>query len=396
MSQNTHTRREFMQATGLSMLGLSLNAPANLLADGAIPPAKELTVYIGTYTTGKSEGIYQYRLDPASGMLKPAGVTKEVANPSFLAISPGRKHLYAVNEIKDYEGKKSGSVSAFAVDAKTGALKFLNRQPTEGAAPCHVIVDTSGKFVLVANYSGGNAIVFPVKSDGSLGPASDRVQHVGKGPDQKRQEGPHTHNVMLDKANRYAYISDLGIDKVMIYKFDSANGKLSAGQPFAASMPPGAGPRHFTFHPGGQYGYVINELNSTITAFAIDQSDGSLKELQTVPTLPSDFSGESYCADIHVSPNGKFLYGSNRGHDSIVVYAIDAGTGKLTYVAHTPVRGKWPRNFTIDLSGSLLLVANQHTSNVVSFRIDPQTGKLTATGSQIEVPDPVCILVVPA
>jgi 6-phosphogluconolactonase len=258
------------------------------------------------------------------------------------------------------------------------------------------MVDNSGKFVLVANYVGGNVSVFPVQKDGSLGTATEMIQHAGSGANKKRQEGPHAHNVRLDPANRFAYVSDLGIDKIMIYQFNTGTGKLTPNTPPSANLKPGAGPRHLTFHPKGKFAYVINELNSTITAFTLDKANGSLQELQTVSTLPAGYSEESFCADIHISPDGKFLYGSNRGHNSIALFSINVQTGKLTPVDHTPTGGKWPRNFTIDPTGNFLLVANQNTNNIVVYRIDPRTGKLKATGNPIDVPAPVCILLAPA
>ncbi len=390
-----HTRRHFLRMSGLAATtGLFLPCPVPALASHNAPP-REMLVYFGTYTSGKSKGIYLYRMDLETGALRQVATTEGVNNPSFLATDPQRRYLYAVNEITDFGGKASGAISAFAIDPKTGNLKLLNQQPTQGGAPCHLTLDATGKFVLVANYVGGNAAVFPVQSGGSLGAAVENIQHQGKGPNQKRQEGPHAHNVVLDPANRFAFVSDLGLDKVMIYRFDAATGKLLPHTPPAATLPPGAGPRHFTFHPNGKYAYVINELNSTVTAFAYDKAKGNLQELQTVSTLPAGYTGESYCADIHVSPNGKFLYGSNRGHNTIAAFAVNAQTGKLTPLAHTSTRGKWPRNFTIDPSGNFMLVANQHTDNVAVYRVDVRTGKLTPLGEPTEVPSPVCVLLTP-
>ena len=357
-----------------------------------------MLVYFGTYTnaTPKSKGIYLHRLDMTTGALRPVAATEGITNPSFLATDRQRRYLYAVNEVMDFEGKPGGAISAFSVDPKTGHLKPLNQQPTLGGAPCFVKVSQDGKFVLVANYMGGNVTVFPVQPDGSLGAAVENVQHQGKSVNAKRQEAPHAHNVVLDPANRFAFVSDLGTDKVMIYQFDKATGKLKPHATPAAAMKPGAGPRHFTFHPQGKYAYVINELDSTVTAFAYDAAKGSLRELQTVSTLPTGFAGESFCADIHLSPDGKFLYGSNRGHDSIATFAVNGQTGQLSPAGHTPTGGKWPRNFTLDPSGNFLLVANQHTNNVVVFRRDAKTGGLTAAGQPVDVPAPVCVLLAPA
>jgi 6-phosphogluconolactonase len=354
-----------------------------------------ILVYVGTYTYRKSEGIYVYQLDTSTGALKPVSKATGIQNPSFLAIEPQRKHLYAVNEISDFEGKPSGAVSAFSINSETGELSFLNMKPSLGTHPCHVTVDKTGKFVLVTNYSSGSVSILPVKKDGSLGDATDFIQHHGSSLNPKRQEGPHAHSVTLDEANRYAFVADLGLDKIMIYRFDSNKGKLTPNAEPWVKIKPGAGPRHFAFHPNGKYAYLINELDSTITAFVYDSEYGTLKEIQTVPALPKDFTSTSYCADIHVIPSGRFLYGSNRGHDSLVIFAINEAIGKLTYVGHEPTQGKTPRNFTIDFSGNLLLAANQDTDTVVPFRINQQTGRLTATGKVTKVPTPVCLKMLP-
>lgn len=397
MSTKNASRRSFLKAAGLGALALSLPDALRAQATDNQQLTKNLMLYIGTYTSGTSEGIYLYQLDMTSGALKPAIVTKNVKNPSFLTTDPNRRFLYAVNELMEFEGKTSGSISAFAINQQTGELILLNRRPTQGGAPCHVSVDKTGKYVFAANYMGGNVTVFPVQSNGSLGAATDMIQHKGPlGPNRQRQEAPHAHNIILDAANKYVFVSDLGMDKVMIYKFDPTRGKLTPNTVPYYQTKPGAGPRHLTFHQNGKYAFLINELNSTITSLAYDATKGSLKEVQTVSTLPKNFTGENGCADIHVSPNGKFVYGSNRGHNSIVVHAIDANTGKLTYVEHVSVQGNWPRNFTIDPSGTFLLVANERTDNIFSFRIDATTGKLTSTGHSAQVSKPVCLKLVTA
>ncbi len=390
MSSNQFTRRDFVRATTLGALGLSLPVAAQT---GSKQKAGELLLYVGTYTRGKSEGIYIYRMNLADGQLKHAATVKGISNPSFLAIDPKRRFLYAVNESNEFAGKKGGGLTAFAIDQKTGDLKKLNEQSSPGV-PCHVSVHQSGKFVLAANYGGGNVVIYPVKADGSLAEASDVAQHTGKGANPRRQDGPHAHCIMLDAAGSYAFAPDLGLDKVMIYKVDTKNGKFIPNG-FAATKP-GAGPRHFAFHPTGKFAYVINELDSTLVAFAYDKAKGELKELQTVSTLPEGFKETSYCADVHVHPSGRFVYGSNRGHDSIVAFAIDQSTGRLTLIGHEPTGGKWPRNFGIDPTGAFLLTANQNTDNVVTFRIDQQTGKLKATGQVTEIPVPVCLKFIPA
>jgi 6-phosphogluconolactonase len=379
-------RREFLKIAGVGTLGFALPE----LSFG-IERRGELLVYVGTYTSGKSEGIYLYRLDLASGELKHVATTKGVKDPSFIALAPGRRNLYAVNEVEDFGGKKSGALSSFAIDQRTGNLRLLNQQPSMGGAPCYVVVDRSGKFVLVANYSGGNFAVLPIRSDGSLGEATDLKQDLGSSINAARQEGPHAHCIVLHPANQFAYGCDLGTDKVMIYRFDARSGKLIPGATPSVQLKPGAGPRHITFHPGGKYAYVVNELHATITAFAHDRVQGNLKEVQTIPTLPADFTSENTSADIHASPDGRFLYCSNRGHDSIAAFQIAPRSGKLTFIAHQSSGGKAPRNFAIDPTGAFVLVANQKSDNIVTFRRDVKTGRLTATGHVAEVPSPVCL-----
>lgn len=350
---------------------------------------RELTLYVGTYTSGKSEGIYGYRMDHATGALTRFNAFKSV-NPSFLAIDRSKRYLYAVNEVSTYAGKASGGVSAFAIDSATGNLRLLNEQATHGADPCYLTIDRKKRTLLVANYTGGSIAVLPIRSDGTLAPSIELQQHEGSGV-KEQQKGPHAHCVILDRFERHALAADLGIDKVMIYSFDSAAGKLTPAKQPWVELQAGAGPRHLTLHPNGKYAYVINELDSTLTVLKYDEMSGTLSQIETVSTLPSDFSGASFCADVHVSSSGKFLYGSNRGHDSIVVFEIDPRTGKLKLVEHVSTEGKWPRNFTLDPSGSFLLVANQRTDNVVTFSIDSQTGRLTSTGHVEEIPSPVCL-----
>ncbi|MDT5295193.1 MAG: 6-phosphogluconolactonase [Acidobacteriota bacterium] len=390
MKDKSFTRREFINAAGVGVTGLALSTPFEARATVA-HATRELLVYVGTYTQGRSEGVYLLRLSLASGELKLVGSTHGVVNPSYLTLDVRRRFLYAVNEVEEFAGRKSGAVSAFAVDQRTGALRFLNQQPSRGGAPCYVTADGSGRFVLVANYVGGNVAVLPVLKDGTLGAATDVKQHQGSGANRERQEGPHAHCIVLDRANRYAYSCDLGTDKVMVYRFDARGGRLTPNEPPAAPMPPGAGPRHLTFHPGGKFAYVLNELNSTVTAFAQDRARGTLKELQTIGTLPAGFAGANTAADIHATPDGRFLYCSNRGHDSIAAFGVDATTGGLRPIGHTPTAGKTPRNFAIDPTGTYLLAANQNSDTIVTFRIDPPTGTLQPTGHTAEVPSPVCL-----
>lgn len=379
------TRREFLRAATVGVVGLKANAAA--AQGGAVA---ERTVYLGTYTSNGSPGIYLCRFDDASGALRIAG-TVETVNPSFLTLSGDGRHLYAVNEVEDYQGQPSGGVSAFAVDRATGALRFIDEQPSKGGSPCYVTTDRAGRFVLVANYGGGSAAVLPVREDGGVAPAVNVVQHTGSGANRQRQEKPHVHSVTLDPAERFALVADLGIDRVMVYRFDRGTGALTPGPEPWAQLAPGAGPRHLAFSPDGSRVYVIGEMASTVTAFRYDAERGALREFQTQSLLPSDFRGENTGADIHFSPDGRFLYASNRGHDSIVVFAVDGASGRLSLVQHQPSGGAIPRNFAVDPAGRFLLVAHQRSGGVVSFRIDPSTGRLTPTGQALAVPSPVCV-----
>jgi len=373
------SRRQFLQAGGIGVFGV--------LAFRADAWTKERVLYVGTYTSGKSEGIYVYSFAPHVGALGNFESKKSV-NPSFVTVDRSRRFLYAVNEVGEYEGKPGGYVSAFEINSISKNLWFLNQQPTHGADPCHLTVDSKRKVLLVANYTGGNVTALPIRADGSLAPASDLSQHEGSGP-KEQQKGPHAHCVILDRFERHALVADLGIDRVMVYRFDRAAGKLIPAR--SAELQAGAGPRHLTFHPSGKYLYVINELDSSMAAFKYNETNGALTHIDAVSTLPSDFSGVSYCADVHVSPSGRFLYGSNRGHNSIVVFEIDQRTGKLKLVEHVSTEGDWPRNFTLDPSGKFLLVANQRSDNVVTFNIDQRTGRLTPTGHNHPLPSPVCL-----
>ena len=383
MTNNPFSRRQFLQAGGFGVLGaLALRTPAWT--------NQSRLLYVGTYTqSSKSEGIYLYAMDPETGALTRRNAFKS-ENPSFLTIDRAKRFLYAVNEVGEYLGKPGGGVSAFVIERPNGNLRLLNEQATNGADPCHLTIDRKGKTLLVANYTGGSLTSLPLRSDGTLGMATEVKQHEGSSI-KEQQKGPHAHCIILDAAERYALAADLGIDKVMIYRFDKATGKLTPGKQASAELQQGAGPRHLTLHPNGRYLYVINELDSTMTAFKYNASTGTLTLIETVSTLPSDFSGVSYCADVHVSPSGRFLYGSNRGHNSIVVFQIDQRTGKLKTLEHVSTEGNWPRNFTIDPSGRFLLVANQRSDNVVTFAIDSQTGRLKPTGGITEIPVPVCL-----
>jgi len=389
-AEKAYARRAFLKLGALTSAGLFW--PKRGFVSFVVPSRSDsMLVYVGTYTTGKSEGIYLYRLDLASGKLQHVDTTKNVINPSFLGLAPDHRHLYAVNEVEDFGGKKSGAVSAFAVDQKTGQLQPLNQQASLGTNPCYIEVDAGGKFVLVANYSGGNVSVFRANGDGSLGETTDMKQAHGSSINTARQEGPHAHCIVLDPTNRFSYSCDLGTDKIMIFRFDARNGKLLAAEPSFVAAQPGAGPRHLAFHPNRSYVFVLNELNSTVTVYKRDQENGSLKELQSLTTLPKDFTSANTGADIHVSPDGQYLYASNRGHDSIAIFAIDARDGSLKAIGHTPTQGRTPRNFAIDPTGSFLLVANQKSDNIVVFRVDKRSGQLSSTGHVAEVPSPVCL-----
>ena len=364
--------------------------------------ANDMLVYVGTYTEairfgtgrilrGKGEGIYVYRMDQSSGAMELVRKATGITNPSYLAFDSAQRFLYAVNELKTYEDKASGTVSAFALDPKTGELTFLNTRLTHGADPCHVLVDKKREYVFVANFMSGSICVLPVLDDGSLGEASEFIQHQGSSIDPVRQKGPHAHSITLDEANRFAFVPDLGLDKLMVYTFDRGQGKLEPNAVPWIEVKPGAGPRHVAFHPNGRLAFLINELDSTLAGLSYDGRKGTFKELQIVPTLPESFQGENTCAAVQVSPSGAFVYASNRGHDSIVIYKIDQRTGRLTYVGHEPTQGKTPRNFGIDPTGRFLLAANQDTDTIVTFRIYPQTGKLEPTGHVTHVPTPVCV-----
>jgi 6-phosphogluconolactonase len=351
-------------------------------------------VYVGTYTDGESEGIYRFTLDPDTGRASPPVLAAPAENPSFLARHPSGRYLYAVGEMGEFQGERTGAVSAFAVDLETGDLVLLNQQPSMGTGPCHLVVDGSGRTVLVANYGSGTVTALPVEEDGRLAEPSSVQAHAGSGPNASRQEGPHAHGLALDAPGRRAFAADLGADRVFVYDLEASTGGLTPGDPPAVALAPGSGPRHVVFDPSGTHLYSINELDSTVTVLRYDAARGALEHVQTVSTLPEGFEGESWTAEIAVSPDGRFLYGSNRGHDSLAVFAVDAGSGRLTPVGHVPTGGRWPRHFSIEPGGRWLLAANQRSDNVVVFRLDPESGMPTPAG-EVPVPKPVCALPVP-
>ncbi len=382
-------RNFFLSATALVILLIPFGADVTT----EVRAKGESIFYVGTYTAGqKSKGIYAYRFQPASGISTPIGLVAETANPSFITIHPNRQFLYAVNEVNTYEGQSAGSISAFSIEAQTGKLRFLNKVSSRGAAPCHLSTDKTGKWLLAANYGGGSIAAFPIEKAGSLGEASAVAQHTGSSVNLTRQRGPHAHSVNLSPDNRFALASDLGLDQVLIYRFDAAQGTLTPNDPPFVKVKPGAGPRHFAFHPNGLFAYVINEMGSSVTALTYTPAGGILKEIQTIPTLPRDFIGNNSTAEIEAHQNGRFLYGSNRGHDSIAVFAIDPREGTLTPVEQVLTQGKTPRNFSIDPTGEYLFAANQGSDNIVVFRIDQKTGRLTPTGNVLKTPSPVCLV----
>jgi 6-phosphogluconolactonase len=352
--------------------------------------------YIGTYTTKtESKGIYSFRFDPATGKMTAPALAAESPDPSFLAVHPDGKYLYAVNE-----AGKNSMVSAFALDERSGKLMLLNRLPALGEDPCYISFDRLGKFVLIANYSSGNVAVFPILPDGKLGEHTAVVQDSGaRGPNKQRQEGPHAHWIEPSAHNRSVYVADLGLDRVLIYKFDAAKGTLTPGEksgaanpgdPFSAPLDPGSGPRHVAFSRDGNFMYVLGELQSNVTVFKNDARE-TFRQVQQISALPAGFSGRNDAAEIAIHPSGKSLYTSNRGQESIAVFAIEPKTGTLTFAADVPTGGKEPRHFALDPTGQYLLAENQLSGNIVEFRIDAATGNLTATGEVLLVPSPVCV-----
>lgn len=347
--------------------------------------AQKNYLLVGTYTRGKSTGMYVYEFDSRTGKAKVVD-SVQTPNPSYLAVSPDQKFVYAVSETM--RGNYSGKVRAFSFDKKTGGLSFINEQSSVGDNPCYIIVDKTGKWVSVGNYSSGTLAVLPVNKDGSLGEAVSSNRHWGKGVNAQRQEAPHVHSTVLSPDNKYLFVQDLGIDKIITYAFDDKTGSIAPKD--SVKLNDGAGPRHFEFHPDGKWAYLIEELSGAVTAFGYE--DGKLQKVQTISALPENFTQTFTTADIHVSGDGKFLYATVRdASNTIAIFKIDENTGRLSLVGHQSTLGKTPRNFNFDPSGNYLLVANQNSDNIVIFKINRQTGMLTDTGNRINVGSPVCI-----
>lgn len=354
-------------------------------------------MFVGTYTrTGASKGIYVYRMDSETGGMTQVHVEEGISNPSFVTVHPNQKYLYAVAEVSESSGVPGGAVMAYEIDRSNGKLSRINQQSTGGTGPCHVSIDASGKFAVVANYGGGSVAMLPVNEDGSLEPSSHFIQHYGGTKvNPQRQEKAHAHSANLSPDNRIAVINDLGLDQLRVYEMDLDAGKLNFNEDSSISSTPGAGPRHFDFHPNGKYAYAINELGCTVTAYNYDAASGKLSEINTLSTLPEGYEGENTTADIHVSPDGRFVYGSNRGHNTLAIYKIDESDGSIEFVGDQSTGGKTPRNFAIHPDGTYLYVANQDSDSIIQFEVNTTTGELTPVGREIRCPMPVCLKFMP-
>jgi 6-phosphogluconolactonase len=355
----------------------------------------EYLVYVGTYTGKGSEGIYAYRFDPATGESVSLGLVASTDNPSFLAVDPKGRFLYAVNELDTFQNQPTGAVSVFAIDRESGKLILLQQVSSLGAGPAHLSLDRSARYLMVANYTGGNYAVFPIGNDGRLGAHSAFVQNVGSSVNPERQAGPHAHSIQVTNDNRFAIVADLGLDKLLLYRFDDRKGSLRPGSPEFVKLDPGAGPRHIALAPSGKFVYVLNELASTVTVFARQSGSETLHRQQTIPTLSRNFVGKNTAAEILVDAKGRFLYLSNRGDDSIVVFGINPENGGLTPVERVPSGGRTPRNFAIDPTGKWLFAANQDSNDIKLFQIDPSSGRLTPTSRSLRVVSPVCAIFSP-
>ena len=355
-----------------------------------------ILLFIGTYTqplphvpTAHAKGIDSYSFDPATGKIEYLSTIGGIENPTYTAVDGKGQHLYAVSEL---EGGQKNWCNAYSINRESGELTFINQQETLGQASCFVTVDHSGEYVLVANYtSGKTAVMLPIRADGGLEAVSEALEHVGSSVNQERQTSPHGHCALPDLTNTYVFVADLGIDQLVRYKLDTTNGKLIPAAEGNIKLKAGSGPRHFVFHPNGKFVYVVSELTGTVTVFSYDANTGANQELQTISTLPEGFDGQKWAAAIHMTPDGRFIYASNRGHDSIAMYAVDEQTGQLTTLGYQSTGGKVPRDFNIDPTGQWLLAANQATDTVVTFKINQTTGVLEETGIVAEVATPVCL-----
>lgn len=372
---------------------LPLMVSAMFSAAAPLTNADQPLVFISSFAPGEGGAIHAFQLDPRTGRLRPIHRTAGVENPFFLALSPNRKFLYAIHA-RSFGGKEHEQVAAYAVVGRSGQLRLLNRQSSLGSASCYLEVDATGRTLLVANYATGSVASLPVREDGSLGEASSFHQHAGSSIHPERQEGPHAHCILVSPDNRYAFAADLGLDQLVSYRLDAGAAKLAPSRQRFVRTPPGAGPRHLAFHPSGKHLYAIHELSNSVTLFDYDAESGMLFERQTIPTLPQEFKGTSYCADVKIAPNGRFLYGTNRGHDSIAAFRI-GDDGRLVLMGIEPSLGKGPQNLAIMPGGELLLCANMPGNNVAVFRIDGQTGGLASAAPPVALPSPSCIMVVP-
>jgi len=378
--------REIFRLANLLLAAVALFG----VAHAAGPGQQKYLVYVGTYTDHGSKGIYAYRFDSSTGKMTSLALAAQTAEPSFLAIDSSGRFLYAVNEIETYNGQPTGAVSAFAIQPDTGKLSLLNQVSSRGTDPAHIILDRTGKYALVANYTSGSVAVFALLKDGRLGEVTSFVQHKGSSVNPERQKGPHAHAIALSPDNRFVVVADLGLDQLLVYSFDTAKGTLGT-KPQIVKASPGAGPRHLVFSTDGRFVYMLTEMQSSVVAYSYDPTSGGLHELQTISSLPKGFGSENTAAEIEIDPSGKLLFASNRGDDSIAVFAMDSHTGMLTHVETDSTGGKTPRSFAIDPTGSWLLAANQDSDNIVVFRIDQKTGHLTPTGDPLQVTSPVCL-----
>ncbi len=401
--QKIDSRRDFLKTAAAFAIAYSAIEPVWGLGDTSV---RKILAYVGTDTkpvdgAANGKGIYLYEMNPATGELSLIKLAAETTSPTSLAFHPSGKYLYATNEVSDFDGK-NGSVSAFAIDRANGDLRFLNVVSSQGAGPAYVSVTASGKYAFVANYAGGNIAVLPILPNGSLAAATDIHQdsgslgslHAASAPPGSfaisGHDAPHAHMILPDPKNRFVLQTDLGQDRIYVYKFDSNTGRLTPAKSPFVSLPSGDGPRHFAFHPNGSWMYSIQEEASTVVLFLYDAETGSLTPRQTISTLPPGYAGTNFCSEIIVSPNGRFLYAANRLHNSIAVFSI-GGQGKLNPVAYTSTRGDYPSQFNLDPSGAFLYACNQRSDHITGFRIDRHTGKLTFTGQYTPVGTPLCI-----